>query len=144
MDIKELLRAHVPFLFGLSKEQIDILADNSELESFQPGKTIIRQGETVEALHLISTGKVAVYVRHKPNETAIQVSELRPGRVFGETSILQSGVAAATIKATEETAIYKISQDTFLEILEKDPDLKERMTAYLQFRNTHSDHSTSA
>ena len=142
MELKEMLKDHVPFLSGLTEEEMDSLAANASKASFKAGQTILRQGETVDDLHLISTGRVAVLVRQQAQHPPVQVAELGPGKVFGETSIVEEGVAGATIKALEDTVLFTIPETAFRGLLEKNPDLKERVVAHIQFRKTQSEHKT--
>jgi len=140
MEIKELLKDHVPFLSGLTEEEMETLASNAKKVSFKAGQTILMQGETVDDLHLVSEGKVAVLVRQQPHHPPVQVAELGPGKVFGETSIVEEGVAGATIKATEPTVLFTISEHAFREILDRNPELKERVVAHIQFRKSQTQH----
>lgn len=142
MEIMELLKDHVPFLSGLTEEEMNTLASNAQKVTFKAGQTILMQGETVDDLHLISKGKVAVLIRQQPKQPPVQVAELGPGKVFGETSIVEEGVAGATIKALEETVIFTISEYAFRDLLEKNIELKERIIAHIEFRKRQSQHKT--
>lgn len=142
MEIKELLKDHVPFLSGLTEQEMDTLAEAAKKVTFKAGQTILMQGETVDDLHLISKGKVAVLIRQQPHHPPVQVAELGPGKVFGETSIVEEGVAGATIKALEETVLFTISEYAFREILDKNAELKERVIAHIEFRKSQAHHKT--
>lgn len=124
MTVTDFLAQNVPFLTGLSEGEAHTLAENAEQTTFKTGQTIIMQGVTVDGLHVIASGKVAVWIK-PPGKTAVQVATLGPGDVFGERSIVEFGVAGATIKAAEETLIFIIRQDAFLKVMEDNPSRKQ-------------------
>lgn len=124
MTVTEFLTQSVPFLTGLTEDEARTLASAAEQTTFKPGQTIIMQGVTVDGLHVIAQGKVGVWIK-TPGKTAVQVATLPPGEVFGERSIVEFGVAGATIKAIEETLIFIIRQDAFLTIMESTPARKQ-------------------
>lgn len=124
VTIADFLQQEVPFLWGLSDADANSLAEAVVQTSFTLGQVIIRQGMTVEGLHVIAEGKVGVWIKSH-GKTAAQAAVLGPGALFGATSIIESGVADATMKAAEQCLIYRIPQENFLKILETYPELKD-------------------
>lgn len=124
MTVTEFLQSNVPFLKGLSDEEAHTLAQGAEQTVFAPGHMIIMQGTTVEGLHVIAQGQVAVWIKAK-DKPSVKVATLGPGQVFGERSIIEFGVAGATIKSVEETLVFIIPQAAFLALMESNPTLKE-------------------
>ena len=135
--VTDFLRDSVSFLKGLSNEEAHELAAACEQADFASGETIIRQGTTVEGLHVVATGKVEIWVK-LPNRTATRVVVLGPGEVFGEASILESGVAMATIKAAEETHLFIISQDVFRLMIERKPEMRDLFLSHIKARREAS------
>lgn len=126
MTVTEFLREHVPFLSGLTEDQAHYLAKAAEQIVFRKGQTVIFRGVTVDGLHVVAAGKVTVHA--KVNRDVVQVAELGPGDVFGETSIIEMTVAGATIKAAEdETLLFVIPEDSFKKIMKTDPDFEKRV-----------------
>lgn len=109
----------VTFFSGLSDREFLILAAACETTTFKPGRSIIMQGMTMEGLYVIESGKVAVWIKPKTGPTT-QVATLGPGDVFGERSIVELGVAGATIKAIEDTALFLIRQEAFNQLMQED------------------------
>lgn len=124
MTITEFLKDKVPFLAGLSQEEAHELASACEQVHYAPGQTILMRGTTVDGLHVIAEGRVSVEVK-KGKAPPEKVAELGPGKVFGETSILEQSVAGATIKAVEDSLVFVIPQEAFLGILERNPSVKK-------------------
>lgn len=133
VTVTEFLKDHVPFLSGLSQEEARSLAEIADQAVFKAGQPIIRQGTTVEALHVVATGKVSVSL--KPvNKPVAQVAELGPGDVFGERSILEQGVAEASIKAVEESLVFVIPQEAFLKLIVANPSRKGFFLSHIEER----------
>ncbi|MBI3507703.1 MAG: cyclic nucleotide-binding domain-containing protein [Proteobacteria bacterium] len=128
MTVTEFLKTSVPFLAGLTEEQAHALAESAEQIVFNKLQTILMQGETVDHVHVVATGKVQV-VRKERGKDAVVLAELGPGDVFGEVSIVEPGVAGASIRAVDETLVFLISQAPFLQVLEGNPAVKERIMA---------------
>ncbi|MBI5244603.1 MAG: cyclic nucleotide-binding domain-containing protein [Elusimicrobia bacterium] len=136
MTITEFLQNHVPFLQGLTQEGARALAQAVQQKHVKQGQTVIFKGVTVEGLHVIATGKVAVFVRPDKNKEWVKAAELGSGDIFGERSILEFTTAGATIKGSApESLIFVIPQEAFSSLLEKDPDLKARTLALIEARS---------
>lgn len=133
MTVTEFLKDHVPFLAGLSQDEARALAGTAEQITYRPNQTILLQGETVDSLHVVATGKVAVTIRPRGKQ-AVRVAELGPGKVFGEASILEQGVASASVKALEETLLFVVPQETFRNVLASNPCVKESILARIASR----------
>ncbi len=133
MTVTEFLQSNVPFLKGLSDEEAHTLAQGAEQAPFKPGQMIVMQGTTVDGLHVIAEGTVAVWIKPK-DKPSVKVATLGPGQVFGERSILEFGVAGATIKAVEDSLIFIIPQQAFLALMESNPALKEYFMRQIEDR----------
>ncbi len=123
-DAETFFKTQVSFFTGLSDAEIQTLIDSSEEASFKPGRSIIMQGMTMEGLYVIERGRVAVWIKPKTGPTT-QVATLGPGEIFGERTIVELGVAGATIKAEEETSLYLIRQEAFTKLMEDDPSRRQ-------------------
>jgi CRP-like cAMP-binding protein len=133
MTITEFLQTQVPFLTGLTADQAHALAEEAQQLQFKKDQAIIRQGITVDGLHVIAQGKASVWIK-LPNKQPAQVATLGVGDVFGERSIIEFGVAGATIKALDECLIFMVPQDAFLALMEQNPELKGHFMAAIENR----------
>ncbi len=134
MDALTFLRERVALFAGIDDERLTPLAAASTLSTYQKGQTVLFKGATVDALHVVAVGRVAVFV--KPlNQPLKQVAELASGDVFGETSILEMGTAGALIKALDDgTVVLDIPQDPFRALLKERPDFVARVQAMIAAR----------
>ena len=72
------------------------------------GKTIIKQGDTVDHFYIIANGKVQYEVDGKSE------GEAGPGSTFGELALLYSSTRNATvIAATDPTQLFRVDATTF-------------------------------
>ncbi|OGR94633.1 MAG: hypothetical protein A2V88_14700 [Elusimicrobia bacterium RBG_16_66_12] len=134
MDAKTFLGSHVPLFAGISDEHLTDLAVSSELKSYKAGQTILFQGMTVDDLHVVAVGKVSIHAK-VAGRGVVQVAELGPGEIFGETSILESGTAGATVKAAQDgTYVLVVPQEAFRRLVAESPDFVARLKALIDGR----------
>lgn len=136
MSLPGFLAGAVPFLDGISAEQAVEISKRVETRSYAKGQTIVFRGTTVDGLHIVKSGKVAVWIKPtRGGNTPVLAAELGAGEVFGETSIIESGTAAATVRASEdETIVLLLPQDAFVEVLASNTDLRARAEALMSTR----------
>lgn len=134
VDAFTFLKDYTPLFVGVADKHLERLAVASTLQAFKNGQTVLFQGITVDALHVLCMGRLSVQVK-VPGRGLTTVAELEPGDVFGETSIFEMGTAGATIKASaDDTCILVIHQDAFRLLLAEDPSFVERVEALIAAR----------
>jgi signal-transduction protein with cAMP-binding, CBS, and nucleotidyltransferase domain len=87
--------------------------------TFEPGELILGEGQPNRALHVVRDGRVRV--SRAAEEADVILSDLPPGRTFGELSILDDGTASATLRALPRTVILSVSFVELNRILEESP-----------------------
>jgi CRP-like cAMP-binding protein len=138
VDALTFLQTQAPLFSGSSAEVLDSLAAASELRSFKAGQTILFKGATVDALHVVATGKALVTGKTGAGAAAV-LAALGPGDAFGEASIVDSTVSGATVKAGEQGAmILMIPQDAFRRALSQDEAFSSRVRALIASRRPSS------
>jgi len=92
----------------------DVLAELSELltEIEMPeGKNIVEKGEQGNSMFIIINGKVAVMDGERVLNT------LGERAVFGELALLDTEPRTATIRALEDTLVFRLDQEPFYELM---------------------------
>lgn len=113
-------------LFGaLPEAQLDEVAAKLQLCSFKLGETILRQGEPGEAMYIIGQGKARVV--DESGEKAVSLAVLGKGDSFGERSLLSTDPVSATVRSAGSTALYRLASADFLELVARQPGLKDRI-----------------
>jgi CRP/FNR family transcriptional regulator, cyclic AMP receptor protein len=87
-----------------------------EVQRFDAGQFVIRQGETTEILYFLIEGAVEVLKDDVRVATAAQ-----PGLVFGEMAVLLSVPHTASVRAVKPSAFYIVEQPR--EFLKSSPAL---------------------
>ena len=129
------LRENTPLFDTMSDENLASLAESAKVLNFNAGQSILFKGTTVDGLHVIISGMAGVYV--KPlTKAAVQVAALKPGEVCGEMSIVETGVANASVKAIENTMVLLIPQEAFRHVLQQDEGFAVRVNTLIRSRKS--------
>lgn len=102
---------------------------------FEPGETIIRQGDPHNAFFMIAEGYTDVSVEHTMGE--IPVARLGPGQHFGEVELLQqSAPAIATIRAAADSAVHTLTLDgtIFADLMSEARAMRDHLWQIVQMR----------
>jgi CRP-like cAMP-binding protein len=108
----------------------------SELH-FAPGEHIVFEGDPGEALYLIWSGRVAVYVGDIENPTVLGFREA--GEIFGEMALLENQPRSASVVALTDLRLLKISRENFYNLLKSDPKMGMSIMEVLSARLRVSD-----
>ena len=109
-----LLEQH-PLLVHLAPEQVQRIAQAGEVESYNPGETVVVEGSLGDALFLILSGQVAV---HRGPQT---FATLSGGELFGEMSLVEPAPRSATVTAMSATFLFRMPHDALRTLLAEDP-----------------------
>ncbi len=113
-----------------TNEKIGVVRD-----LFEPGQTIIRQGDVGREMYIIQSGKVEVSSESPQGITAL--AQLGPGDYFGEIAVLEDVRRTATVRALEPVTLLRISrEDTRL--------LTSSFRPFADFTTERTGRSTSA
>lgn len=109
----------LPLFGGLSVEQATRLAGACDVERFESGRTILREGETGEQLHIVLQGEVAITAANSNATLGI----VRTGECLGELSLLTASPhsATATSVGAVESAVF--SRQDLHELIRLRPDI---------------------
>ncbi len=110
---KEFLRKIKPFSF-LSEEELNRLVNSIEVEAYEEGETIIKEGEQNPYVYLVFSGRVGIY------ENGELVDQFSRGEVFGLAEKYEREA-----KAEEDTVCYLFKRDVFKKILESNKKFAE-------------------
>jgi CBS domain-containing protein len=109
-DIITFVSAHEPF-DSLPVEEIAALCGQIEVSYYQARSQILHQSASIDALYMIRSGSVEVFRR-----TGELYNRLESGDVFGQMGILLNGHVRYPVRALEDTLIYRIPAEKFLEL----------------------------
>jgi CRP/FNR family transcriptional regulator, cyclic AMP receptor protein len=92
------------------------LVREAPVRRFEPGETIMKEGDQTHALYILIAGKVEVL---KDSTRVATITE--PGAAFGELSILLHGNHTATVRALENSSFHFLPNPQ--ELLQNSPQL---------------------
>jgi len=101
----------VPILSGLDDKFIEQLRNRVELERFDAGDVIVKQGDMADAFYLIRVGCVRVSQTHPGGEMVL--TYLSRGEYFGEMGLLKGGKRTAQCTALDHVEVVKIKKADF-------------------------------
>jgi CRP-like cAMP-binding protein len=120
-DGKEYLGLAANSLFRqLSSEALGEISGLMVEESHQAGDTIFLEGERGDALYVVDSGKVRIWVRDGDGNE-VTLSELEPGAFFGEMSVLDGGKRSANATALLDSTLQCLRRAEFESFLVEHP-----------------------
>src|ERR1700694_2216031 len=80
----------IPLFKKLSPAALEKISELMVSVAFKAGETVFLQHEPGDALYLVDTGSVRIWVRDG-DANEVTLSEFKPGDFFGEMSVLDGG-----------------------------------------------------
>jgi NTE family protein len=106
------------------------LAAELETLSLKRGETLVRQGETADALYIVVTGRFIVTL----DGSRTPIAELGPGQPVGEIAFLAGGVRTATVTALRDSLVLRLGRADFEALSAKTPSIWRTLTVALARR----------
>ena len=135
---KRLLLASVEIFSTLQPEQLAILADNANCQSFGPGETIVRQGDQGNSLYMVVSGTLDVFkADHTTQGSAMsgqQVTSLQSSDFFGEMALCTGEARTASVICRDECVLIEIKRQHLVPLLETHPEILENMGSVIASR----------
>lgn len=118
-DFKRIFRrlSRSPLFNALPPEHIHSLIPLIHHQAYPEGRTIMRQGEAGDRLHIIDSGNVAII----DEASGKQVAVLGPDDVVGEMALLTGEPRSATVKAGSEVVVWTIQKAHFDKLVQEIP-----------------------
>jgi len=107
-DLKEKFESlqGLGFFKGFNDAEIWSLVRASNWDSYPPGKTIIKEGESDNSFYIILAGQVGIEKNGQSLDT------LKEGDCFGEMGFLSSTERTATITAKTDVSLIRVNKST--------------------------------
>lgn len=107
-----------PMFENLDPSEIMEIIHIVEIEQYQAGEKIFSEGDAGDAWFVLYRGAVEVLKHGKDGEK--RITELEPQACFGEISILDGSPRSATIRATEDSIVFRVTRDSFDALINDD------------------------
>jgi CRP-like cAMP-binding protein len=132
----------VPSLQAMSEEDDHEIAENAEFLWFGYPECVVFQGEVETSLYIIAKGSLDVLVKQEDG-TQLKVSTLGQNQIFGEMGLLTGAPRTATVRATSETLLCRISKNALQPIIARRPDVITHLSEMLAERETKNIQASS-
>jgi small-conductance mechanosensitive channel/CRP-like cAMP-binding protein len=125
-------------LLGISLFSVLTQAERAELATqmvrrdYKPGDVVVRSGNVVASLNIISDG--VLVATEDLNGRVVERLRLTPGVYFGETGLLTGQPLNGDITALTRVVIYEISRDALCPLLQARPSMAEELSELLANR----------
>ena len=114
---------NVPFFDGLTKKELEVIAQQTDELDVRAGKVLAREGDVGHEFFVIEQGTAEVTRKGE------RVRELGPGDFFGEIALLEEERRTATVRATSPMSVIVMTRQSFRQL---DHDMPEVHAAVSQ------------
>ena len=123
----------VPIFAPFTDEEDEELAKNAEWVRYGWPERVVIEGETDFALFIVAEGSLEVLIKQEDG-TMIKVADLPKNAIFGERALLTGEPRKATVRATSDVLLLKISKQAIRPILYKRKGILEELSQELAER----------
>mgnify|MGYP005631038485 CR=1 FL=1 len=108
---KTIILKGVNLFSGLISEEVFQIAQIAIEERYLAEEVIFREGDVGDSMFIIIDGSVSVYNQKK------EITTLEKGECFGEMALLDREPRSSSIRAVTDTAVLKIDEESFYELV---------------------------
>ena len=123
----------IPLFSDLKEQELQSMIGHLQVNTFQKGSPICREGEDGDCLFVICRGEVAIS-KQMQGTKEVWIRNLRKGDFFGEFGFFTNQKRHASVKAVSECEILQISRSTLETIVKTYPRVKEVLQGFLRER----------
>ena len=110
---------NVTLFAEFAPEELETLRRAMIASHFAPGDMVLEEGNANRALHLLQNGRIRVTRQVEDRE--VPLCDLIEGQTFGELSIIEDGVASASLRAVTEVTILSLPMQELAAFLRAHP-----------------------
>jgi CRP-like cAMP-binding protein len=86
---------------------------------FKPEQSLFKEGESPDGMYLVRRGELQVYLEKDGN--AVKLASIGAGGMIGEMAFFDKKPRSASVKASSECEVTKISEDDFSKLMKQIP-----------------------
>jgi len=114
-----------PLFKGFTANGAMRLLNAGEIKQHAPGEVLLQEGDKADFVLLVLTGKLEVFVDREGQH--LTLTEAEPGDILGELAVLCGIPRSASVKAKENAAVLRWSDEAFRTMMLRDPSLSQRI-----------------
>lgn len=132
-----------PLFRGIPPERVAEIVELFELRRYAPEAEIVREGDVGDALFIIESGLVEVFMLRATGDTTV-ISRLGAGEAFGEMAVLTGEPRSAGVRAVVETVARVVPRDRFLQAAAETPLLLFNLSRVLVARLSRANRAAAS
>lgn len=126
-----------PLFKNLSDEELRVLALSLSEHTLQAGEQIFRQGDPGDAMYIIRSGRVKVFILDEGGREIV-LDIYGEGDFFGEFAMLDEQPRSAGVEALEATQLFSLSRLDFFAAVRQCPEIAIGVMRELVARLRHT------
>jgi CRP/FNR family cyclic AMP-dependent transcriptional regulator len=107
---------------NLDDSELELLSRHAVTRVFPKNSVIINEGDTSDALYVVTSGRVKAYLSDEDGKEII-LNVHGPGEYFGEMALFDDAPRSASVITLEKTKLSTISRADFQDCVQRNPQL---------------------
>jgi CRP/FNR family transcriptional regulator, dissimilatory nitrate respiration regulator len=132
LELRSALRGAKLFQ-NLDDAQIDSIAGRGRRLRLDRGQTLFLEGDSAQGLYVILSGRLKVYKTSSRGRHQILLL-LGQGETVGEAAMFAGETFPASAEAVEASEVFGLPRNTFLEVIQAEPEVAMRLLSALSLR----------
>lgn len=122
-DSQQYMAVRSHYLFsGLEEAVFDALVTRITVEAIDKGEVLFHRGDDADCFYYVESGHIELSLLSPDGQKKI-IEVVGPGRTFAEAIIfMRDSKYPVSAEALSDTVIYSIPNDSYRDLLRKDPD----------------------
>jgi CRP-like cAMP-binding protein len=133
MEVIDMLK-QTPLFAELNNADLELLVPSVRVETYPPGRVILREGRVGTAFYLLTSGTVEVIRGLGTPEEAV-IAIIGAHDFFGEIATMKHTPRSASVRALSETKCLKIQRMHFDSYVEQFPSVLAKIEVALTTRH---------
>lgn len=136
-DIAQIL-VNIDLFKGISPRDLQLLAQSVTLRRYPAGQLIFNYGDVGLSMYIVVRGDVNIHI---PGESSRRLSlkDISQGEPFGELALFDNRPRSASALATTEVEVLELTRSTFLDYIERHPNVAIALLQTLSARLRQTD-----
>jgi CRP-like cAMP-binding protein len=135
--------ARTPLFAHLGRVDLAKLAGELEERQFRAGQAIVREGEPADALYVVKSGEASVTLGGQALDDAGDL-RIGAGECFGEMALLADSPRTASVVATTEVTVWRLSRARFDALVARERTIARGVERALVQRLVHTSRELSS
>ena len=105
---------------GIANEVVEELVTVMEVESYNAGDIVFKEGDSADNLYILQTGALNLYMAGAKEATCVAI---KAGEAVGWSSLVEREAYSALVECAKPSKLYKINKTKLDRILKQYPNI---------------------